>query len=463
MDVGHTENSGKVPNIDSKFTAAQWSEQLKLGSNSVRLTCWYADRTPAHIRVLQGHCSRPVANPTFSKTWSTKRMEGRMQFMLCEHSMAGWLGLAELTVNPYTTEVGVWSTACLRQRCRSRPTLCLFLPSPPSLVVPSALPLIPAICEDSGLWVALFGGTLGSFYHWEGVSQRWVGFMAVHVLLLPSSLSHPPTPLALQPTTLSDGSTVIQVSQQFFDKLLLNGLTAAGTGRKEGRQACYFSAAHLQKSKAVLEQKSWQPQVVPCVHHKWHTAIIFEIDLVKSTRDGSKMLSSIQSCCCSNRRRSSSMCCKSRWTRSEAIQADFRASGDWLLDPDQQQKRLDLIRNLVNSILQTPHRKELEEELLQYQEKGTEVKARTAELHSEQKNTDLSEIRVIDEMILCNVCEEHNANKDSRFANVEYFCRIFQQNRQKSWKNNGARHDSLERFAVANQEKRSDTALQSRR
>ena len=38
-----------------------------------------------------------------------------------------------------------------------------------------------------------------------------------------------------------------------------------------------------------------------------------------------------------------------------AIQADVRASGDRLFDQDQQQKRLDLIRNGVDSILQSPN------------------------------------------------------------------------------------------------------------
>ena len=44
--------------------------------------------------------------------------------------------------------------------------------------------------------------------------------------------------------------------------------------RKEGRQACCFSAAHLQKSTASLDQKSWAPQIVPRAHHKWHTDTI---------------------------------------------------------------------------------------------------------------------------------------------------------------------------------------------
>ena len=61
------------------------------------------------------------------------------------------------------------------------------------------------------------------------------------------------------------------------------------------------------------------------------------------------------------------------------MQAEFRASGDRLLDLDQKHKSLDLIRkNWVNFILQAPHRKELEEEPLECQEKGAEVNTRTA-------------------------------------------------------------------------------------
>ena len=55
-------------------------------------------------------------------------------------------------------------------------------------------------------------------------------------------------------------------SQQHLDKILLTGLIAGRTRRKEGRQACYFSAAHPQESTAVRHRKSWQPQLVPYVH-----------------------------------------------------------------------------------------------------------------------------------------------------------------------------------------------------
>ena len=43
-----------------------------------------------------------------------------------------------------------------------------------------------------------------------------------------------------------------------------------------------FSAGHPQQSKARPGQKSWQPQLVPHVHNKWHTDAIYEIDLGSS-------------------------------------------------------------------------------------------------------------------------------------------------------------------------------------
>ena len=54
-----------------------------------------------------------------------------------------------------------------------------------------------------------------------------------------------------------------------------------GTERKQGRQVCYISAAHPKEGKAVLDRKSWEPQLVPYVHHKWHTDTICGTDLVK--------------------------------------------------------------------------------------------------------------------------------------------------------------------------------------
>ena len=96
-----------------------------------------------------------------------------------------------------------------------------------------------------------------------------------------------------------------------------------------------------------------------------------------------------------------------------SIQADFRALGDRLLDPDQQQKRL-----------KAPRTQELEKTLLEYQEKGTEVNACTAELYSSQGHIDLTVLMVIDEITLCKVCKEHIA-KESHIAHVSNSAGIF--------------------------------------
>ena len=65
-------------------------------------------------------------------------------------------------------------------------------------------------------------------------------------------------------------------------------LIAGSIGRKEGRQACHFLAAHPQKSKAVPDQKSWKTQTVPYHHHKWDTDTIRETDLLKAQDMGLK-------------------------------------------------------------------------------------------------------------------------------------------------------------------------------
>ena len=59
---------------------------------------------------------------------------------------------------------------------------------------------------------------------------------------------------------------------------MLHCLIAGGTGIKKSRRACHFSAAHP----ATPDQKSGQPQLVPYVHHKWHTDTFYDIGLVKA-------------------------------------------------------------------------------------------------------------------------------------------------------------------------------------
>ena len=56
---------------------------------------------------------------------------------------------------------------------------------------------------------------------------------------------------------------IIQPPSSTSTKLCGYGLIAARKSRTEGRQSCDFSAAHPQRSRAALNQKSWKPQIVP--------------------------------------------------------------------------------------------------------------------------------------------------------------------------------------------------------
>ena len=86
-----------------------------------------------------------------------------------------------------------------------------------------------------------------------------------------------------------------------------------------------------------------------------------------------------------------------------ARQEDVRASVDRLLDPYQKTERFHIVRKCVSSILQAPHRKGLEEDVLQCQRKATEANERTAELYSEQGNTAAAELVVNDETTQCEI------------------------------------------------------------
>ena len=61
-------------------------------------------------------------------------------------------------------------------------------------------------------------------------------------------------------------------SQQYLEQILLNGLIAAGIGRKEGRQAFTSQPRIL---RFAFEH-------VLYVHHMWHADTIHEIDPVRA-------------------------------------------------------------------------------------------------------------------------------------------------------------------------------------
>ena len=93
-----------------------------------------------------------------------------------------------------------------------------------------------------------------------------------------------------------------------------------------------------------------------------------------------------------------------------------------------------------------------------------EVNTRTAELSSEQGNTDFTVLVVIDETTQCGKCKEHNAKGKPFLHRWSNSAGVISKKHKSAERNNAAGHDSLDwfGFAVANQDKRSDKAPQSR-
>ena len=87
-------------------------------------------------------------------------------------------------------------------------------------------------------------------------------------------------------------------SQQYLEKILWNGLIAGRIGRREGRKAVIFSAAHPKNIKAVPDQQCLQPQIVAYRHSFWNLS-------GQSTRCGSEIQWNTRLWCCSLRRHSS--------------------------------------------------------------------------------------------------------------------------------------------------------------
>ena len=173
-------------------------------------------------------------------------------------------------------------------------------------------------------------------------------------------------------------------SQQYLDQILLNDLIAVEVGRKNGRQACYFSAAHPQQSRAVLNSHS--------------------------TRYGSEILSTKHSIVL-------------LFISETFHQNVLQESSDKIKRSCLKHHQTDCmtkINNRKGSIppgvvlfsfcnLQTQMRKEL----LQCQEKDMEVDEHTAELYSKHGNNDIAELVVNDETAQCEKCQEHHAKVKS--------------------------------------------------
>ena len=58
--------------------------------------------------------------------------------------------------------------------------------------------------------------------------------------------------------------------------------SVARSDYRRNRQTSMLLLSRASASKVVPDRKSWEPQLVPNVHHKWHTDITNETDLVKA-------------------------------------------------------------------------------------------------------------------------------------------------------------------------------------
>ena len=85
-----------------------------------------------------------------------------------------------------------------------------------------------------------------------------------------------------------------------------------------------------------------------------------------------------------------------------AIEADVRASGDRLLDPNQQQKNF-----------KCSSQKRTWRTTSSVSKKMVRRWTRTAELYSKQGSTDITEVGVFEETTQCEKCQAHNANRKS--------------------------------------------------
>ena len=185
---------------------------------------------------------------------------------------------------------------------------------------------------------------------------------------------------------MDECTLIIQVPISTLDKILLKGLIAGGTGRKRGRTDMSFVSPCIgRKAKRYLIENVVSHSLFLKFTTSGKTDAICEIDLVQAQE---MCLKFNQTFSCAvvqfgdipaegNARvvghdqtilyqRPSDVA-----PSAPAIQADFRASGDGLLDQDHCQKRLDPTGIRVHFVLQSPNKDESTKELLQYQQKGT--------------------------------------------------------------------------------------------
>ena len=187
-------------------------------------------------------------------------------------------------------------------------------------------------------------------------------------------------------------------------QIRLNGLIAGATVRKEGRQARYFSAAHPQESKAVPDRKIWEPQLVPYVHHKWHTDTSYESDSVKAHSMSLKFYQTFSyvvvpfgdipvECLTKVVGHDQPVLFEKPFEVTQndrVIREDSRASGDRLLDQNQEQERRELISSRITRIKKSLHWEDLNEKLCHHQIQGTKKSHRSCRVNKETRTSQSS-------------------------------------------------------------------------
>ena len=146
-------------------------------------------------------------------------------------------------------------------------------------------------------------------------------------------------------------------------------------GWKNGKERTQTSMLLLSRAFARKQpdRKSWEPQLVPCVHLKWHTDSIYEFDLVNAQEMGLPfspvMLLFTSETFLQNVLQESLDTIKRSWmkdhwkshcTHWQSKQISVHRVTDCLKQIFSKEARL--TRKCVSSILQAPHRKELEKD-----------------------------------------------------------------------------------------------------
>ena len=188
------------------------------------------------------------------------------------------------------------------------------------------------------------------------------------------------------------------VIQEYLDKIMLTGLIAGGMGTTEGRQACYFKAAHSQQSKAVLMREvashrslltfitsgiptqfmklTWSEHKIRVNNSLKHSVLQLFASETSQQNVLHESLDKIKRSCTKDHQ-------KSQRTHQQFEKMSVHRVTDCLTQTNNK-------RGSISS--QAPHEDVLEKNSVSIKKKGSEVDERRAESYSKQGNTDITEV-----------------------------------------------------------------------